>query len=65
MSNLILINTFSILDWKNPFWEGLDQKTQNRLFNVKFRTQTNSNKRKLKVMFTLSFLDQKYSFMAI
>ena len=35
--------TFSVLDWKHPFWEKFDPKNQNCHFKWKFGTLTNWN----------------------
>ena len=41
----MMMFTFFVLDWKNPFWSILGSKIQNCLFKVKFGTETNSNMR--------------------
>ena len=54
--------SFSVLDWKNPFWANLIQKNQNYLHKLKFGTKYNSSMLNLMVMFIFAVLDQKRSF---
>ena len=62
MLNTVVIITFSVLDQKYPPFSGkFDRKNPNSLFKLKFDIQTKSNKRKSVEMFTLSFLDLKYT----
>ena len=38
MQNSMVMFTFSVLDWKYPFWANLVKKTQNCLLKLKFGT---------------------------
>ena len=62
MWNLMVMLSFSVLDWKNPFWANLTQKNQNYLHKLKFGTKYNSSMLNLMVMFIFAVLDQKCSF---
>ena len=62
MQNSMAMFTFSVLDWKYPFWVNLVQKHQNCQFKLNFGTKTNLNMQNSMVVFTFAVLDWKYSF---
>ena len=60
MLNTMLIITFSISDWKYPFWTSLAQKKKRKSpIKLKLGTQANANKGNLIGMLTLFSLDGK------
>ena len=56
--------TFSVLDWKQPFWANLIQNMKIVHLKLKFATLTYSNLRNSMVVFTFSVLYQKHPFRA-
>ena len=52
--------TFSVLDWKYPFWANLAQICQ---FKLKLGIKTNLNMQNSMVVFTFAVLDQKKPFL--
>ena len=64
MQDSIVMFTFSVFNWKYPFWENLIQKNQNCQFKLKFGTETNSNMQNSMVVFAFSVLDRKDPFWA-
>ena len=61
MHNLVVMQTFSVIEQKYPFGANLVQKN-NFQFKLKFGTQINSNMHNSMVVFTFSVLEWEYHF---
>ena len=62
MQNLLVVFTFSDVDWKYPFLGKFGPENRNCQFKLKFGSKTNLNMQNLVVLFTFSVFDWKYSF---
>ena len=65
MLNLMVVFTYSLLNWKRSILANSVQKIKSCLFKLKFRTKTDCNMLNLMMMFTFSLLNWKHSFCQI